>query len=307
MRKRYVFATAIVLSGLIIIPLNGFIFPPPVVALQQRINSYISSSLSTSSSNPLSLMPIFKHLEPVVQMTSTPSKPQSPNTSTSGSGIVFLKEVNDKGCYDGSVSGGERSTCRKQGDIKSVVSGHNYGIYATVVLGQKSASPKDSGTPNTEITSGGPGSREGNCCGITVGVHNDDGTPFIATEDWTRPSGKHTYLCDDSGKNGVKPCASPTGSGPIPGGKNGIYGQTVNLQWHVQRVGDHVTYKGVANGKQFSITNPKQFGTKGGSIIYPQQFIHVGKNGAAPDSSRLRVDGVRKNQVQTGIPQVLLE
>ena len=110
---------------------------------------------------------IFKDLEnSVVQKTNTPPKTQSPNTNTTGFGVVFLKEVNDKGCYDGSVSGGERATCRKQGDIKSVVTGHNYGIYATVVIGQKSASPKASGTPSTEITSGGPGSREGNCCDI---------------------------------------------------------------------------------------------------------------------------------------------
>ena len=275
MRKRSIFTIAISFALVIMITciFNCIFTTTAVVAQSQPINSTLSSTATA-----LPLKAIFKQVE----------------------------NSNINGCYDGSVSGGQRATCREQGDINSVVTGHNYAIYATVVLGQKSPSPKDSGTPNTEITSGGPGSREGNCCGITVGVHNDDGTPYIATEDWTGPSGEHTYLCDDSGRNGVGPCVSPTGSGPIPGGKNGIYGQTVNLQWHVQRVGNNVTYTGVANSKQFSVTNPTQFGTKGGSIIYPQQFIHVGKKGAAPDSSRLRVDGARKN-VQTGTPQVFLE
>ena len=91
MRKRFAFATAIVFAGLIIIPLNGLILPPTAVALQQEINSNTSPSQSTnSSSNPLSLRTIFKQLEnSVVQITSKPPNPQSPNTSTSGSGFVY--------------------------------------------------------------------------------------------------------------------------------------------------------------------------------------------------------------------------
>jgi S1-C subfamily serine protease len=91
MRKRFAFATAIVFAGLIIIPLNGLILPSTAVALQQRINSNTSSSQSTnSSSNPLSLRTIFKQLQnSVVQITSKPPNPQSPNTSTSGSGFVY--------------------------------------------------------------------------------------------------------------------------------------------------------------------------------------------------------------------------
>jgi len=92
MRKGFAFATAIVFAGLIIIPLNGLIFPSTAVALQQKINSNTSSSQSTnsSSSSPLSLNTMFKQLEnSVVQITSKPPNPQSPNTSTSGSGFVY--------------------------------------------------------------------------------------------------------------------------------------------------------------------------------------------------------------------------
>ena len=92
MRKRFTFATAIVFAGLIIIPLNGLILPSTAVALQQKINSNTPSSQSTnsSSSNPLSLRTMFKQLEnSVVQITSKPPNPQSPNTSTSGSGFVY--------------------------------------------------------------------------------------------------------------------------------------------------------------------------------------------------------------------------
>ena len=91
MRKRFALTTAIVFVGLIIILLNGLILPSTAVALQQKINSNTPSSQSTnSSSNPLSLRTMFKQLEnSVVQITSKPPNPQSPNTSTSGSGFVY--------------------------------------------------------------------------------------------------------------------------------------------------------------------------------------------------------------------------
>ncbi|MGA9151032.1 MAG: hypothetical protein WBZ36_10660, partial [Candidatus Nitrosopolaris sp.] len=96
MRKRFAFATAIGFAGLIIIiPLNGLILPPTAIALQQEINSNTSSSQSTnsSSSNPLSLRTMFKTLEnSVVQITIKPPNPQSPNTSTSGSGFIYDTE-----------------------------------------------------------------------------------------------------------------------------------------------------------------------------------------------------------------------
>src|SRR5215469_15374209 len=93
MRKRSVLATAIVFLGLIIVPLNELVLPSTAVALQQKINSNTSSSQSTNSSspsNPLSLRTMFKQIQnSVVQITSKPPNPQSPNTSTSGSGFVY--------------------------------------------------------------------------------------------------------------------------------------------------------------------------------------------------------------------------
>ena len=92
MRKRFVFATAIVSAELIIISLIGLILPHTAVAQQQEIKSNTSPSQSTnsSSSNPLSLRTMFKQLEnSVVQITSKPPNPQSQNTSTSGSGFVY--------------------------------------------------------------------------------------------------------------------------------------------------------------------------------------------------------------------------
>ena len=55
MRKRFVFATAIAMAIMIIIPFDAFIASSTAVAQQQRIDSNTSSSQGTnSSSNPLS-------------------------------------------------------------------------------------------------------------------------------------------------------------------------------------------------------------------------------------------------------------
>ena len=90
MRKRFAFAAAIVFAGLITIPLNGLILPPTATALQQEIISNSSQSTNSSSSNPLSLRTMFRQLQnSVVQITSKPPNPQSPDTSTSGSGFVY--------------------------------------------------------------------------------------------------------------------------------------------------------------------------------------------------------------------------
>jgi S1-C subfamily serine protease len=109
MRKRFAFATAIVFAVAIImitIPFNRFILPSTAVAQQQQqqqhqqqINSNtLSSQSSKPSPNPLSLRTIFKQVEnSVVQITtkipttgvSNPSNPQSPNTTTLGSGFVY--------------------------------------------------------------------------------------------------------------------------------------------------------------------------------------------------------------------------
>ena len=105
MRKRFVFATAIVFAVaiMITIPFNRFVFTSPAVAAQQQqINSSTSSSQSnnSSSSNPLSLKTIFKQVEnSVVQITSkiptaipNPLNPQSPNATALGSGFVYDKQ-----------------------------------------------------------------------------------------------------------------------------------------------------------------------------------------------------------------------
>jgi S1-C subfamily serine protease len=84
MRKRFVFATAvlIVVAIMITIPFNGFILPSTAVAQQQRINS------PSQSTNPLSLNTIFKQVEnSVVQITSKTS-----NATKLGSGFVYDKQ-----------------------------------------------------------------------------------------------------------------------------------------------------------------------------------------------------------------------
>jgi hypothetical protein len=117
----------------------------------------------------------------------------------------------------------------------------NYRLVGSVVVG---TNPKQSGTghgsPTTEITSGGPGSADGNCCGITLGVKNDQGTVFAATEDWTaegRSNGEHKYLCDDSLHpqkcNGVPVPPCTTRGARVAGtNKDGsLWGQRVNISW----------------------------------------------------------------------------
>jgi len=109
MRKRFAFGIVIVFAVAIImitIPFNRFILPSTAVGQQQQQqqqqNSNILSSQSSNPSpspNPLSLRTIFKQVEnSVVQITSkttgvsNTSNPQSPNTTTLGSGFVYDKQ-----------------------------------------------------------------------------------------------------------------------------------------------------------------------------------------------------------------------
>jgi S1-C subfamily serine protease len=93
MRKRIVFATAIVFAVaiMITIPFKGFILASTAVAQQQQITSNSSFSQgNNSSSNPLSLNTIFKQVEnSVVQIKSKTS-----NATTLGSGFVYDKQGN---------------------------------------------------------------------------------------------------------------------------------------------------------------------------------------------------------------------
>jgi hypothetical protein len=147
----------------------------------------------------------------------------------------------------------------------------------------------------TSITSGGPGSTDANCCGITVGVNNDTGIVFIATEDWSGPSGKKTVLCGDGKPN----CTGDDGT-PITGlGEDGLYGQDISLEWHYRNQDGNHIYTGIANGKTFSYTNPKD--THGNPII-PQHYIHGEPSG---DPTRFRIDGSMNSTL--GQPAVYLE
>ena len=154
MRKRFVFATAIVFAGLIIIPLNGL--PSTAVALQQRINSNTSSSLGTnssSSSNPLSLNTIFKQTEnSVVNITSkapiigvsNPLNQSSSNTTTLGSGFVYDRQghivtnghvVGDAKVVDVTFPEGNRYTAK-------VIASDLYSDIAVLQISQNASQPQ---------------------------------------------------------------------------------------------------------------------------------------------------------------------
>src|SRR5215467_165277 len=108
MRKQFAFGIVIVFAVAIImitIPFNRFILPSTAVGQQQQQQQQNSNILSSQSSNhspspnPLSLRTIFKQVEnSVVQITSkttgvsNTSNPQSPNTTTLGSGFVYDKQ-----------------------------------------------------------------------------------------------------------------------------------------------------------------------------------------------------------------------
>ncbi len=101
MRRRFVFATAIVFAVIIIIPFSTFKVPPTAIASQEQQISYTTFSLQNINSpavsyTPLSLKAIFKQVEnSVVQVTrkipaaASPLNPQSPNATALGSGFVY--------------------------------------------------------------------------------------------------------------------------------------------------------------------------------------------------------------------------
>ena len=82
-----------------------------------------------------------------------------------------------------------------------------------------------------------------------------------ATEDWTGPKGKHTYLCDDSPHNSDchPPCGPYTQAGqPIAGFNPGSgVPWDLNLSWEVTTDGQqYATYYGNVNGTTWSVPNP---------------------------------------------------
>jgi len=141
MRKRFVFATAIVFAVaiMITIPFNRFVFTSPVVVAQQ-INSNTSSSESTnySSHNPLNT--IFKQVEnSVVQITSKIS-----NTTTLGSGFLYDKQghivtndhvVGDAKVVDVTFVDGNRYTAK-------VIASDIYSDIAVLQISQNASQPQ---------------------------------------------------------------------------------------------------------------------------------------------------------------------
>jgi len=165
---------------------------------------------------------------------------------------------------------------------------------------------KGHGSAGTEITSGGPGSDPGCCCGITLGVHNDSGYVYAATEDWTGPSGKHVYICDDDPNNHDNkggPCTQTKQQIP---GYNPKSGQpwNLNLTWEVKTDGQQqAAYTGSVNGVSWSVVDPRRDGTFGPNgnnsspVILPGQYLSkcsAKKGGVAGDPTRIRADGSNK-------------
>lgn len=169
-------------------------------------------------------------------------------------------------------------------------------LEANVVLGNSSGIAKHHGSPTTEITSGGPGSDPGCCCGVTIGVKNDSGTVFAATEDWGAP-GDHVYICDDSqhAEKGIPPCTQARQ--PVAGAnKDGnLWNRSVHVVWQVAPGGDgDWYYSGSVNNTP---VGPFKAYDQNGNKIYPGN--NLGGHCNAKDPSRIRVDGAGTN-VQFG-------
>ena len=159
MKKRFVFATAIVFALAIIMitsPLNRFILSSTsVAAQQQQISSNTSSSLTTNSSttNPLSLNTIYKQAEnSVVQITSktpttgvpNPLNPPSSHATTLGSGFVYDKQghivtnghvVGDSQIVDVTFLNGNRNTAM-------VIAKDIYSDIAVLQISQNASQPQ---------------------------------------------------------------------------------------------------------------------------------------------------------------------
>ena len=164
-------------------------------------------------------------------------------------------------------------------DSTHVASNQSYGVYGNVRTG-KGTGKYGRGI---EITSGGPGSNPGKCCGITVGIKADTRKPFIATEDWTEPAfsnGKHTYLCGGS-QSGLRApdCEGAPINIPIYNNSQGI-----PISWHVdfKTKPGHVIYCGRLDNKPgcgpgyfAAFTDPRYKG----KLITPNGINLLGNDG----------------------------
>lgn len=197
------------------------------------------------------------------------------------------------GCRQvGSHSGGKSfRSCRVVADdnyMRSKIGNNGYRIDAVIDLGEHT------GEDNQEmsITSGGPGSNSGLCCGFTVRVNLNNGTMRMESEDWSQGGTTGAKYCEGAS------CVSG-GLSSISGGRP-VYGSPgkptrVNLSWVVTRSGNSATYHGEATGpagtvKTNPITNPHAH-KSGGPPIIPFQQISGGK--PASDSHRIRVDSAK--------------
>jgi hypothetical protein len=186
------------------------------------------------------------------------------------------------------------------GDSSKVASNQSYGVYGNV----KTSKGTGKYGMGIEITSGGPGSNMGKCCGISIGIKADTMKPFIATEDWTEPAypnqGKHMYLCGGSQSGMKAPDCPNTSSIAIPDITNNRQG--IPISWHCDQrsVPGHVLYCGRLDNKMgcgsryfAAIMDPEYKGKR----ILPNALGNgpdlLGTSGKpAEDPSRVRTDGL---------------
>jgi len=189
-------------------------------------------------------------------------------------------------------SGGSGRTCRWQADDKEMrarIGENGYKIEANLHIGP----PANTRDKEISITSGGPGSTEGNCCGFTTRINIDDGTLQLEAEG---PAYTDKIFCKG---------ASCVDRGLSSIGKN-LYNKDVQLTWVCTRNGNcnSATYQAIATGPAGTVvskklTNPTH---SGGTPIIPWRYISVGKNGVANDPHRVRVDSCQT--VHFGQPKV---
>lgn len=196
---------------------------------------------------------------------------------------------------------------RMNGDSTGLRSTQSYGIYSNTKTFDPNAKPSSYGQ-GLYITSGGPGSSSGRCCGITVGWKYEHGIPgaFMSIEDWTGPKQKETILCG-RGRGAAYDCDGTNEVPQLLGNTQGI-----PLSWHCDQKTSpgNVIYCGRLDGKAgcgpgyvMAYTNP----TYKGQRILPGNSLGTTKR-PANDPSRVREDGLSGNKkVDFGRPYAIAE
>jgi hypothetical protein len=176
-------------------------------------------------------------------------------------------------------SGGSGRSCRWIADdslMRSKIGENGYKIEATLHIGE----PATTRNQEASITSGGPGSNKGNCCGFTTRINLDSGTLQLEAEGAAQID---TIFCKG---------ASCVDSGQTSIGKN-LYGKDIKLTWIVTKKGNSATYQAIATGPAGTVvskklTNPHN---SGGHAIIPFHWISTGSK--ASDSHRVRIDSAK--------------